>query len=194
MTFLTKFPRTKLFTVLVSFMATAIVWSALAWPDWTAANTDNAWGVQDPQVAALQARAELPPEQLAALAEPELAPAPEEPAPRQVIRQTVVIRRTVPGPTYIIPDDVQSTSDTEYVVADTASDAGDLAAQAPAAPAPSKPSAPAPAPAAARPSAPPPAPSAPAPKPAPAPAAPPPPAPKPAPAPAPAPPPKTKAS
>ena len=192
MTFLTKFPRTKLFTVIVSFMATAIVWSALAWPDWTAANTDNAWVAQDPQVVALQALAALPPEQLAALAAPEVAPAPEPPAPRQIIHQTVVIRRTVPGPTYIIPDEPQPSGDAAYVVAPTASEAGDVTDST--SPAPARPSAPAPPPAAARPSAPPPAPSAPAPKPAPAPAAPPPPAPKPAPAPAPAPPPKTKAS
>ena len=148
MTFLTKFPRTKLFTVIASFMATAIVWSALAWPDWTAANTDNAWVAQDPQVVALQALAALPPEQLAALAAPEVAPAPEPPAPRQIIHQTVVIRRTVPGPTYIIPDEPQPSGDAAYVVAPTASEAGDVTDST--SPAPARPSAPAPPPAAAR--------------------------------------------
>lgn len=182
MTFLTKFPRTKLFTVIVSFMATAIVWSALAWPDWTAAKTVKTWGAPDPQVQALQALAALPPDQLAAV-EAEAAAPPAEPAPRQVVHQTVVIRRTVPGPTYIIPDDGSPAGDAQLAVASV--------------PAPSSPSAPAPRPAdpptAAMPSAPAPsAPSAPAPS-APAPAAPPPAAPKPAPAPAPAPA-QTKAS
>ena len=196
MTFFAKFPRTKLFTVAVSFMATAIVWSALAWPDWTAANTDKTWGKPDPQVQALQAIAALPPEQRAAI-DAAAVPSPVEPAPRQIVHQTVVVRRSVPGPTYIIPDDSPAASDAEYVVASAASDAGGVTSpgQAPTAPAP-RPSAPAPAPAAVQPSAPAPRPpSAPAPSaPAPAPAAPPPPAAKPAPAPAPAPPTQTKAS
>lgn len=189
MTFLTKFPRTKLFTVLVSFMATAIVWSALAWPDWTSAKTAKTWGAPDPQVQALQALAALPPDQLAAIEASAAAP-PEEFAQRQVVHQTVVIRRTVPGPTYFIPDDGSPASEAQLAVAAAAVGDPAMSAQEPA---PSSPGAPAqrPAdpPAAVRPSAP--APSAPAPS-APAPSAPPvsappPAAPKPAPAPAPAP-------
>jgi hypothetical protein len=195
MTFLTKFPRTKLFTVMVSVLATVLVWSALAWPDWTSATADKAYVAPDPQVQALQALAALPPEQLDALVAA-TTPPPPAPAPRQVIHQTVVIRRTVAGPASIASSDATVPGANEYVVASTAN--GDPASLAPppSASAPSSPSAPP----AKQPAAPPAAnvpsaPAAPAPSAPSAPAAPPPPAAAPAkPAPAPAPPAKTKAS
>ena len=114
MTFFTKFPRTKLFTVTASFLATAIVWSTLAWPDWTAAKASKAI-VPDPQIAALHALAALPPQQLAALTAP--PPAPAAPAPRQIVRQTIVIKRTVGSPAYIVSDGGAPAGDPQYAVA-----------------------------------------------------------------------------
>jgi hypothetical protein len=194
MTFLTKFPRTKLFTVMVSVLATVLVWSALAWPDWTSAKADRAYVAPDPQVQALQALAALPPEQLDALVAA-TTPPPLAPAPRQVIHQTVVIRRTVAGYAPIAPGDVGAPGATEYVDAPPAN--GDPASSA-APPSSSAPSSPG-VPPARQPAAPPAAnipsaPAAPAPSAPSAPAAPPPPAAPAKPAPAPAPAAKTKAS
>jgi hypothetical protein len=192
MNFLTKFPRTKLFTVCTSLLATGLVWGALAWPDWTAASTKKAYVAPDPQIVALQALAALPPQQLAAISAPTASP---QPAPRDVIHQTVVILRTLPGKTYVIPDESATADQAQYAVASAAT--GDAAVQEPsrstsaaapgassrsAAPpsgSPSRPSAPAPSqPDATLPAAPPP--SAPPQPAAPAPTKPPPPPPPPA--------------
>ena len=202
MNFLTKFPRTKLFTVCVSVVATGLVWGALAWPDWTAASAKKAYVAPDPQIVALQALAALPPRQLAALAPPTAAAAP---AQRSVVHQTVVIMRTLPGKTYVIPDDGSTVDQAQYAIAASASGGETAAATAPStaaaptananrsgsAPSGSPPPPPAPAPSqpdATVPAAPPP--SAPPPPPAAAPAPtrpPPPPPPTPAPPPAAAP-------
>ncbi len=193
MTLFTKFPRTKFFAIAVSLLATAIVWSALAWPDWTAANTNKTYGSPDPQVEALRALAALPPQQRAALAAP-TAPAPT-PAARQVVHQTVVIKRTVGSPVHIVTDDGAPAGDTQYAAATANSSAapaanptGGTSAPPPPAGSAPKPDAPAgkPAPAPAPPDAnvpsapPPPAPTAPS-APAPVPTTPPPPPPAPPP-------------
>ena len=101
MTLLTKFWRTKAVTIATSIAAMALVWGALAWPDWTSTNASS----YDPDQAAWQWLASLSPAQRDMLIAVSNAPAaegapPSEPVaaePPPVVVQHVTIVRHIPA-------------------------------------------------------------------------------------------------
>jgi hypothetical protein len=95
----TKFPRTKLITIVATTLGIAGVWAALAWPDWTAPAKA---AKPNPSVAALVALSKLPPQQLSALTAPTPVATTAPPAERQVVHRTVAVQRTVGQPAVIV--------------------------------------------------------------------------------------------
>ncbi len=164
MQFFTKFPRTKIVTTGATLFSLLGIWGVLAWPAWMAPDKSHP---TDPQIAALQALAKLPPDQLAAL----MKPAPKAPAPAAVAPAPQVVVQRVIEQVIVVHRQAASPAGAPLPAGAPPPEAP-VAAPPPEAPAAAPPPpAPAPAPSAPPPAAAPPAPAlAPAPKPAPAPA------------------------
>ena len=92
MQLITKFWKTKLYTVAASVAVTALIWGVFAWPDVGAARTAAAKKQQDDYAASLRFLAAVAAPPPPALAAP---PPAAEPAQQTIIRQVVVVTKYV---------------------------------------------------------------------------------------------------